>query len=1665
MTRPPNEKRRAGGGGLPLEDDAGPIRSGHTSGPASFVQQRLWLFEQLEPGSRVFQRPSRLGLRGALRVDLLERVLTEIVRRHESLRTVIRLTGDSLEQVVLPARPICLPTEDLEPGTNLESELRIREWEEKDSRPFELTRGPLVRVRLVRRGDLDHLLLWNVHHLAFDAWSMNVLVAEIESLYEAFAAERPSPLPEPPIQYVDFARWQIGRVEGTALETQLADWKRKLFGAPDVFDLPLDRPRPARESYRGAIEDLSLGPECTSRLKALARSEGATIFMAALAAFELLLARWSGRRDFLVGVPVAGRRQVVTENLIGCFINTVVVRADLSGDATFAELLRKVRKTALEAYGNQDVPFEKVVEEIRPRRGNHAPLFQVMMNFRNVPRRTRTAGRLAVDVEAGPIRIALVDLSMELFDEGNGLTSRFVYNADLFDASTVRRLALDFRTIVERILEEPGRNVAELLSQSSAPFPETASAARMERGPDSPPTPTESRIGTLLAEVLGIPEIGPDEDFFDRGGHSLLATRAVSRIREAFGIEMPIRVIFEAPSPALLAERVEALTEATTAPRQPAAGAATRPERPGFLSPPQERLWFLAELEPEDPSYNMLQAIRMRGPLQLEALTRALAAIVSRHESLRSRFPGVGGIPRVEIRERAGVHVTLRDLSGLPPRQLEIEVASAAKAEAAIPFDLGRDDLFRWTLLRMAPYEHVLISTFHHIVCDGLSLDVFSRELSLFYDAFAGGRSQIAPALSIQYGDFAERQRRGMEGTVLATRLAYWRERLRGAPALLDLPADRPRPPRSSHRGAREPVVIGARLTAGLGELGREEGATLFMTLLAGFQTLLFRYTGVSDVVVGSPIANRPTKETEDLIGFFVNTLVLRSDLSSDPSFRELLRQVRGRTLEDFAFQDIPFERLMTELRPRRSLAHAPLAQVYFDLQSEARNVPRMTGLSVSPIPIDPGWTKFDLTLSLALDDGELRGAFSYRTDLFDAETIRSMASHFERLLSDAVEAPDRPLSRLRLLSAEDRHREIAEWNRTDTPLPDPSAVEALAAEAAAETPEATALEWKGRGVSYAELTTRAGAIAERLRSSGLGPGGVAALCVERSPEMIAAMLAVLQAGGAYLPLDPALPARRLEHLLDDAKADLVLTSGELAHRFRSRPLPLVLLDADGDAKTPAAPPRSDHGGDPAGLAYVMYTSGSTGGPKGVEVTRGGLLNFALWARREFALRAGDRVLQFAPFHVDTAAEEIFPCLGAGATLVLREPILESPAEFLSYCAAARITVLDLPTTYWHEVVLALESGRAAIPETLRLVVIGGESALPERVAQWRRAVGLRVRLLNTYGPTEATVVATAADLTHDPDPAETAGVSVPIGRPIDNVRAYVLDSHLEPSPAGVPGELYLGGISLARGYRGRPEETAHRWVPNPFDAAPGARLYRTGDRVRRRRDGALEFLGRLDDQVKIRGFRVEPAEVERILAQHPHVAEAAVVAREDPRGERWLVAYVAGDAAFEEGTLRRFLTERLPDYMVPRALLRVPRIPRTSTGKLDRGALLEPSREKVESRPEAGRLETSRPRGPYEELLSRIWCEVLGIDRVGRDDDFFDLGGHSLTATRVLSRLQGEISVELPLRRLFEHSTISGLALAILENQAESAGPDEVSRLIEEVKGHAPGGAGFPGG
>ncbi len=1185
------------------------------------------------------------------------------------------------------------------------------------------------------------------------------------------------------------------------------------------------------------------------------------------------------------------------------------------------------------------------------------------------------------------------------------------------------------------------------------PAPDAPDAAGQEEGEEktAPRTPDEELLAGIFADVLSLDEgVGIDDDFFLLGGHSLLATRVTSRVREAWGVELPLRELFAAPTVRALVPVIEAATSRPSRPpivRQASLLPGGVESPAGWpLSFSQQRLWFLDQLAPGTAAYNIPAAFRLEGRLDAAALAASLGEVARRQGSLRTVFrAGKEGAVQIVLPPAPGVLPRV-DLGSLPQAAREGELARLVMREARTPFDLARGPLFRALLVTLDAEDGALLITLHHIIGDGWSVSVLVREVVALYRALVSGERVALPEPPIQYPDFALWQRRWLQGDGLAQGLAYWRRQLADVPVLV-LPTDRPRPLAQTWNGAQELFHLGPPRSRAIGQLARRRNATPFMLFLAGFAALLSRSTAEDDFGVGTFVANRTRPEVEGLIGFFINNLALRVRLDGNPTFAGLVARCRETALDAFAGQDVPFEAILDDLRPERSAAHPPLFQVMLVLQNMPKESFVLPGVTFTRIPLASQRANFDLTLWLnEEEEGGFAGALEYNRDLFEAPTMQRFTEHLRVLLDATLEEPERRLSLLPLLRPEESWQILGEWSRGPAPAPGGSTVVELFAARAAAFPEAVALVGGDAGEehrTYGALTRAAAGLAHRLAEAGLAPESPEAavgVAVGRSPELLVALLGILAAGGSYVPLDLASPPERQALLLADAGARVVVTAGRAESSWVAQGLTEIRLDGPPAEPFPSARPLSARAArvSPRQLAYTIYTSGSTGKPKGVLVEHRSLAHHTADAAAFFAITPTDRVLQFAAVSFDTSAEEIWPCLTSGATLVLRSgEMIASPRRLLLRCGELGITVLDLPTAYWHEVVAALAAGSAALPPALRLVILGGERALPERWAAWRSVPGTRgVRLVNTYGPTEATIVATRSELGALPvpeagrEPGGDAGLEAPIGRAIAGTQAYVLAPGFAPQPAGIPGELCLGGAGLARGYLGRPDATAERFVPDPLTPIAGARLYRTGDLARYRPDGQLEFVGRVDHQVKIRGFRVEPGEVETALSSHPAVALAVVMARDDLPGGLGLVAYLVArpGAGLASDEIRAFLGARLPEYMQPAAIVVLPELPLRPSGKVDRRALPAPERGGAEER------EYVAPGTPIESLLAEIWSDLLALDRVGVTDSFFALGGHSLLATQLVSRLHLALEVDLPLRTIFEAPTLAEMALAVEE-------------------------------
>ncbi|HEX3130209.1 MAG TPA: amino acid adenylation domain-containing protein, partial [Thermoanaerobaculia bacterium] len=1391
-------------------------------------------------------------------------------------------------------------------------------------------------------------------------------------------------------------------------------------------------------------------------LEELARREGTTLFMTLLAGLQALLHRYTLAGDVLVGTPVANRNRAELEPLIGHFVNSLVMRGRTSEDPRFRELLGQVRASALGAYDHQDLPFERLVEELNVERSlGMSPLFQAMFVFHNVPVGTLDLPELnlaPIEVEAQAARL---DLTLTLTEEEeDGLRGSLELAADLFDRATGERLLAHLRNLLASAAEDPARPVsglavldaaesrqvllwargalvsaarghavsaaehmvpppaitvsaaahlfsaaahgvsaAEIMSaapEHMGPRAETWRPAREHTGsraenkgpraentgsPAEPTTftPVEERLAAIWSTLLKRDGIGRHDSFFDLGGHSLLGTRLIARVRKELGVEIPLRRLFDSPTLAGLA----ALIEAASGPADP--GIPVLPRTVDLpLSFSQERLWFLYRLDPDSAAYNMPAALRLEGTLDVPALVSSLETIMRRHETLRTVFPSVDGRPVQRISPAADVPLAVADLLSLPDDRREAEARRVVESAAVQPFDLENGPVFRVLLLRSGESDWTALLNQHHISGDLWSSGILVRELAALY------QGETLPELPVQYADYAAWQRGQLEKA--EGQLAHWKERLAGAPRLLNLPADRPRPAVLSFRGESQREWLSPEIERGIQELARRHGATPFMVLLSAYAAVLSRHTGQEDLVVGTPVAGRTRAEVEGLIGFFLNSLALRMDASGDPAFLDLLARVREVTLDGYAHQDLPFERIVDEVAPERDLSHAPVFQVLLVLQNAPFTALDLPGVRLSPIDVDTGSSKLDLVLN-AMETGDgIAAHWMFSRDLFDPTRIQRLRGHFSAFLEAALADPRRTALELPMLSEGER-QQILEWNATSNDWPAEPSLPGMIEEQVRRTPDAVAVSFEGEDLTYSELWDRSGAVADWL---GDRPDELVGISMERSLELVVGLVGILRAGAAYVPIDPGYPAERIAYMVEDSGVSVLLDAATITDTWDRRRLA-------GGANQKIR--RRGAGGPSA--AYAIYTSGTTGRPKGAVNSHRAIRNRLLWMQDAYGLTPEDRVLQKTPFSFDVSVWEFFWPLITGARLVVARPGgHQDPAYLVRTIQQEGITTLHFVPSMLR-VFLDAPGVSAA---SMKRVICSGE-ALPADLVRRFHEILPGVELHNLYGPTEAAVDVTAWPCVEDE-------AAIPIGRPIANTTIHLVDPALRLAPVGVPGELYIGGVQPARGYHGRSELTAERFIPDPF-GEPGSRMYRTGDLARWRPDGAVEYLGRIDHQVKIRGVRIELGEIEAALADHPDVSAAVVVAR-----DQRLVAYLVGG---EKEALQAHLASRLPEAYMPSVFVFLDELPLSPNGKVDRRALPEPEVQAVR--------EMVPPRTPLERFLAGLWSEALGGTEVGIHDSFFELGGNSITGAVLVNQLQRQVGEIVHVVAIFDSPTVEKMA------------------------------------
>jgi amino acid adenylation domain-containing protein len=1853
----------------------------------SFAQERLWFVEQMHPGNAAYHLPFIVPMSAALDLEVLGRAVDEIVRRHESLRTTFAVSGGVPVQRI--AAPAPVPIERIEVARAEDMSAIIAD---RIARPFDFENGPLFRAHvLLSAGSV--MAIFNMHHIVADGWSLGVFIRELQTLYRAFSAGQPSSLPDLPMQYAEYARWQRELLSGAVLEERAAFWRETLAGAPPLLDLPTDRPRPAIESLRGAIINFRVPAATSERLEPFAREHDATLFMLLLAVFSGLLSRVAGQEVLVVGSAVANRTHPDLEQIIGFFVNMLPLRCDLRGDPSLREILARVRSVAIAAFDHQDVPFEKLVEILQPRRSlGHSPIFQVVLTLQNAP-----AGELSEGdggaVDPTPIpSTAKFDISVSLRATRHGILGACEFRTDLFEGATVDALIERYVALLDQLVNGPdlplsqwpnvsdpdAAAIAQLLRRDGAgdlaalldfdprsrvavigaplfadafralavragarpaevreathlyadpvvlaalrpmsapaatqlivagppcfdaatrawrgkvavrelwsfepfgfvaldghplpgihmhiggapfgvwselhvaraketfvatnqiacirrdgtlrwrgarermrnvhglPFdplrlesllrqqpivadalvviheeailavvqpvqgrtlfasdiaqlvrnqapecsPDRILIAPVQRGDEAAiaslvsesekgvglvtsRTPVEAILSRIWAEVLARPYIDVRENFFEIGGNSLTSVQIIARIRDALHVELPLHRLFEASTIEDLARVVEAEYEPGLAdaerregeppevdgldvPRVRRAPPGSRRRAP--LSYAQERLWFLDQLDGASSVYNVLTVVPLAAWVDPAIVQRAVTEIVDRHEVLRTFFPIVAGMPQQVVSDFEPPRIPIISLGSLPAEERFAELARITEAESRKVFDLAHAPLFRAKMILCGDAGAYLLACTHHIVWDGWSAEVFTRELLALYTAFSRDEPSPLRELSAQYTDFARWQRRWMTAERLAPHLDHWSERLRGLPELVSFPPDSPRPAVESHRGAARAYRLPRSLTESLRHLARNERTTLFAVVLAGFAALVSRVAGIEDIVVGSPVANRTRAEIEPLIGFFANTIVLRVNTGGDPDFRELLSRAHAVVSDATEHQDFPFEKLVEALHPERSLDRNPLFQLMLILQPH--------GTQATPPPetllIGPPMTataKFDATFTLQQSGDALDGTIEYATDVFRHESMERILRELATLLAAAASAPSTRLSELPLVDASEAVAWLRRANAPYAPGPFQSVV-SMFDRSVTTLPDAIAIVDASLRVTYSELNARANRLAHRLIAAGVRRGSAVAISLPRGVEMMVAVLGVLKTGAAYVPIDPTYPAMRRQLMFDMARCAVVI--GEAPSESVLR----VAVDGEGDPNDPTVTIAQDD------LCYIIFTSGSTGIPKGVGMPHRAMANLIAWQIKHPELARAAITLQFSSLSFDVSFQEIFSTWCNGGTLVLTtEAIRADPRKLLRQLVEHRVDRLFMPYVAIQQLAEAAEAEESLPP--LREVISAGEQL---RVTTAMRTFFSRIRgcvLRNQYGPTESHVM---TDHCLRGSPAAWPLLPL-IGKPIANVTAYVLDAHMRPLSPGVIGELYLGGDCVATGYVYQPRLTADRFLPDPWN--PSRALYRTGDRARWLENGDIEYFGRGDDQVKVRGFRIEPGEIEAAIMQISGVAETVVVAHGDSSESRRLVAYVvfSGGAQQRPADVISILRSMLPHYMVPSIVVPLDHMPLTPSGKIARRTLPPPAvKTKTEDAP---------PETPLARLIVEQWRALLGLS-LGAGANFFAAGGHSLLATQALSKLRAVTGVDLPLRLLFERPTPASLAEAVIETIHERVLALGSERLVASLE------------
>ena len=1526
----------------------------------------------------MYNVPIALELRGPLDTTVLSKAFEAIIERHEPLRTIFRLEDGELVQIV---------AEDVHPESQMEIvDLKDFSFDEADrrardsiakevARPFNLSHGPVVRGRLMRLTSSRHYLLIMMHHIVADVQSCGVLLRELSAICQALHEGREFGLAPLELQYGDYAVWQRDTVNSERFEKCLAYWRNQLRPPIPILSLPYDRPRPSVQSFNGASLTLMVPDAVSAALIELCRRRRVTLFAAALAAYTVLLHRQTGQIDLLIGTPIANRSLHQLEPLIGLFLNTVVLRTKLDPEQPFAALLASCQQTMLDAI-NQEIPFERLVEELKPERNpSRSPLFQTMLTVQHGTAQPPLIPGIEVKQLADVTwSTAKFDLTVLLNETNGRITIGAEYNTDLFETGTVESLLNQLNILLQAVVANPDQRISALVP-SAANSVATDGEELVEQF-----IQRLRAVGLRLSVEAGRLKVNAPKGVMDEAVKATIANRRAEII-------------------ATLSREGSKNTNNTLLSLKRIARTAPLP-----LSAIQRRFWFVDRFEEGRGGHNVAIVLRLEGVADFQALIGALEYVVMRHESLRIRIGERNDEPYPEIFATPLSLVKVADLADRPENESDSEAFELAREGAR--FDLTQGPVAQFLLIRISPDCHLVVFNMHHIVADGWSLSIAVSEFAACYSALTSGTELNTTDLPIQYVDYAAWEGEQVRGGLFDRQLAYWQAKLTGAPTLLELPTDRVRPAVQSFEGSCVDRVVDSDLADEIARYSRQRDVTPFMAILAALQVLLHRMSGQDDIVIGTPVANRGAPELENVIGPFVNSLALRVNLAENPTFNEFLSQVRQVTIDAIDNREIPFDLVVEAVNPLRTLGHAPIFQVMLALHNFPIQEPRVGELNCTIVKMETRTARFDLTVDMVVFQNKFVATYEYATDLFDRATIERLHDNLMQLLREVVKDDSRRLQELPLLNPNDERILLGDWNNTDVTHDRNRCVHGLFESTVHRTPDGRAVIVGDESFSYRHIDERANRLAHLLLQRKVVVGDRVAICLDRCVDMPVAMAAVLKAGAAYVPLDPTHPSERLRYTLDDAKTACVITHRRFATLFAETETLVLLDEVDLDEFAAASPDISVR---PEDLAYIIYTSGSTGRPKGVQVEHHNLVSFLEAMRREPGLVATDVLLAVTTLAFDIAGLEIWLPFSVGASVVIasREDALIGE-RLVALLDRHQVTVMQATPSTWRLMVGSGWSGKADLK-----ALCGGE-ALPRDLAT--KLAGRVYQLWNMYGPTETTIWSTISLVTNP-------GAIIPIGRPIANTRVYVLERPGLLAPIGAFGELAIAGEGVARGYWNRPELTAEKFQTLTLPDGRAERVYRTGDVVRLRNDGQLEFSGRRDNQVKLRGFRIELGEIEQVLSSHPGVEQCVVAIRED-ESDPQLVGYVVQSVgtAFDPDAARSRLRGQLPSYMVPTQFAVLPAFPLTPNGKIDRKALRAPERT-IEP---IANTAAEALMNPVQRRVADIWRKISRVNRVSLHDNFFDIGGHSMLIVKLHGELKREFDSDLALIELFQQTTVA---------------------------------------